>query len=322
MVITIAAPAAAASASNASNPVRVYLDGVLMTFDTQPQIIGGRTLVPMRAIFTALGATVDWNGAKQTVTATKGDTVIKLVIGNATAVINSVSFKIDQPAVAIGGRTLVPLRFVSDALGVGIVWDGRTRTVNITSAAPGGAKSAIQARVILQGWVNSHAFQLGSELEDKSDVHTAGGVEYYRFYLSITRFGIVEVLVNKETGELFHLESPGNPTFEPLDDWYDRDHKQPPGTGALSENEARAIAQAWLKTHPIKEPDILESQFDNVAFEDEEFFAFYVDSYEMYWFRILVSKSTGEMFAMTRSDGEHPVEETEPLDDWYNRCYG
>ena len=87
----------------------------------------------MRAIFEALGASVDWNGAAQTVTATNGDTVVRLTIGSATATVNGVSVTIDQPGVVVNGRTLVPLRFVAESFGVSVNWNGATRTVTITS---------------------------------------------------------------------------------------------------------------------------------------------------------------------------------------------
>jgi len=81
-----------------------------------------------------------------------------------------------------------------------------------------------EARGILQAWIDAHPFQLGSDLEPSSADMTVRGVEYYFYRLGVERFGVVEVLVQKETGELFHLSSLGNRSFEPLDDWYNRDH--------------------------------------------------------------------------------------------------
>ena len=54
----------------------------------------------------------------------------------------------------------------------------------------------------------------------------------------------------------------------------------------------------------------------------EDYFAFYVDSHEMYWFSILVHKETGALLSRIISDGEYPTEDIEPLDDWYSRYYG
>jgi len=178
-----------------------------------------------------------------------------------------------------------------------------------------------EAREILHAWVDSHPFQLSGSLEPESDDHTVDGVEYYRFYLEIERFGVSEILVHKETGKLFHLISPGNTTFEPLDDWYDKNHSPKLYEISLIEAEAREIAQVWLEDHPIKEPNILELDYDNAIVDGEEYFAFYLDSHEMYWFSILVQKETGELLCRVRSDGEFPTVDIEPLDDWYDRFF-
>lgn len=110
----------------------VILDGKQLSFDVPPTIENGRTLVPLRAIFEALGAEVQWDGATQTVTATKGGTTIKLTVGGQ-AYKNGQPVTLDVPAKIINGRTLVPLRFVSEALGASVKWDGSTQTITITS---------------------------------------------------------------------------------------------------------------------------------------------------------------------------------------------
>jgi len=84
-----------------------------------------------------------------------------------------------------------------------------------------------EARKIVQEWIDSHPFQLGSELETEYTEYLYDGTEYYPFHLGIVRFGLVEILIHKETGELFHFMSPGNETLELLDDWYYRDHYTP-----------------------------------------------------------------------------------------------
>ena len=113
--------------------IRVMLDGRPLTFDVPPQLMNGRTLVPLRAIFEALGATVDWSEATQTVTATKGTTTVVLTIGSTSPTVNGTAVTIDQPGVLVNGRTLVPLRFVGESLGVKVDWDPNTWVVTITS---------------------------------------------------------------------------------------------------------------------------------------------------------------------------------------------
>ncbi|MDH7578394.1 MAG: copper amine oxidase N-terminal domain-containing protein, partial [Bacillota bacterium] len=117
--------------SQQQSGIRVLFNGQPLSFDQPPMIVNGRTMVPLRAIFQALGAEVNWNGATQTVTATRGNTVIVLVIGRSTATVNNRSILLDQPALLLHGRTMVPLRFVSEALGAEVNWDGATQTVTI-----------------------------------------------------------------------------------------------------------------------------------------------------------------------------------------------
>lgn len=115
--------------------VRVKIDGVLQTFDQPAIAINGRTMVPMRAIFERLGAEIEWENETKTVTAVKGSTVIKITLGQSTAYVNGKPLTLDVAAIAMNGRTLVPLRFVSESLGADVQWDGATSTVLITSNA-------------------------------------------------------------------------------------------------------------------------------------------------------------------------------------------
>jgi len=125
-----------------STDVKVILDGRALTFDVQPQTVGGRILIPLRAVFEALGAKVDWNNTTQTVTATKGDTVVVLTIGSTSPTINGQVQTIDQSGVTVNGRAFAPLRFVGEAFGGKVDWNDATRTVTITSGGGSAAGSA------------------------------------------------------------------------------------------------------------------------------------------------------------------------------------
>lgn len=112
----------------------ITVDGQQLSFDVPPIIENNRVLVPLRAIFEALGATVSWDQATQTVTATKAGTEIKLTIDQATAYKNGYPVELDAPPKIVNNRTLVPIRFVSEALGAQVTWNGDTQTVTILSA--------------------------------------------------------------------------------------------------------------------------------------------------------------------------------------------
>lgn len=111
--------------------VRVLINGEDLVSDTPPTIVDGRTLVPMAAIFKALGVEVSWDESTRTVTGIKGDTVIKLQIDSTTALINGQNSELDVPATIINNRTMVPLGFIALSLGRNVQWDGESRTVTI-----------------------------------------------------------------------------------------------------------------------------------------------------------------------------------------------
>lgn len=111
----------------------VYLDGKQLSFDVPPSIINGRMLVPLRTIFEGLGASLEWDGKTQTVVAAKDFMKVQVTVGEKEAFKNGQSFMLDVPAAIINGRTMVPLRFVSEAMGSAVDWNGSTRTITISS---------------------------------------------------------------------------------------------------------------------------------------------------------------------------------------------
>ena len=111
----------------------VTVNGRIIMFDQPPVIENGRTLVPLRAIFEALNATVEWDGATQTVTATKDGTVITVQIGNNIMTKNGAQIALDVPAKLLNGRTLVPARAVAEAFGCNVDWNEAAQHVIITA---------------------------------------------------------------------------------------------------------------------------------------------------------------------------------------------
>lgn len=112
-------------------PVAVILDGQSLVFDVPPRMESNRILVPIRKIGEAMGAKVDWNEALRLVTLTLDQKTIKLVIDSQLADVDGHLVQLDVPARTIDGRTLVPLRFVSESLGADVNWDESSRTVTI-----------------------------------------------------------------------------------------------------------------------------------------------------------------------------------------------
>ena len=115
----------------AADDITVYLNMRELAFDQPPIIQDGRTLVPVRAIFEALGAEVTWDGDTKTVKSSKGNDFVSVTIGENLLYKNGEPVEIDVPAQIVNDRTLVPLRAVSEAYGCQVNWDEVLRKVFI-----------------------------------------------------------------------------------------------------------------------------------------------------------------------------------------------
>lgn len=121
--------------------ISVVLNGDKIDFTDEngnkvdPQLVNDRTMVPVRKIFEVLGATIEWDGATETVTAKTEEKVMKLQINNNVATVTTgdvvEEITLDAAPVVIDGRTLVPVRFISETLGLKVGWDQMTQTVII-----------------------------------------------------------------------------------------------------------------------------------------------------------------------------------------------
>lgn len=126
-----------AAALAEENSPSVYLNGEKMEFtdNVNPFIDAEseRTLVPMRDIFEAVGAQVQWDEATKTVIAVKDLSFVTLQIGSPTAFVNSEAHTLDVNALIRDDKTFVPLRFVSEALGAEVSWDNDNYAVIINT---------------------------------------------------------------------------------------------------------------------------------------------------------------------------------------------
>ena len=118
-------------------PITVLLDGTPIEFDVPPVLMNSRTMVPMRAIFEALGAKVNWNEFNESVSGiSKTGKKVVISIGSNRATVDGAPVEIDAPPVLIDGRTLVPLRFISETFDCEVGWDDATYTVTIKDNQP------------------------------------------------------------------------------------------------------------------------------------------------------------------------------------------
>ena len=135
---------AAAPKAQATQEITIFYNGSQQYYQPSPQIINERVLVPMRDVFEALGAEVDWNEETHTVIAHKDGGYVSVRVGAYTGIKaeatlqdgkyvlnNTQEIKLDAAPVLVNNYTMVPLRFVSESLGAGVTWQGNISRVDI-----------------------------------------------------------------------------------------------------------------------------------------------------------------------------------------------
>ncbi|MCA9792472.1 MAG: copper amine oxidase N-terminal domain-containing protein [Candidatus Eremiobacteraeota bacterium] len=170
--------AVTASAGLAQSRIETELNGRTLHFDQSPIMQDGRVLVPLRGIFESLGADVLYQPAQRTIKATGSGNTVELTLGSQRATVNGRSVYLDVPADTIAGRTMVPLRFVSEAMGADVRWLPATRTVAIEQS---------EAPVANQPQPQQPPAQ--ADLEIDSLIHNARGTMRQHDRLTVTMTG-------------------------------------------------------------------------------------------------------------------------------------
>jgi hypothetical protein len=116
--------------------IRVTVNGDPVNFrGADPMSMNGRVYVPLRGVFEQMGAMVDWDPASRTVTAHRDRSDVQLRIGDRDATVDGKIIMMDAPAQIMHGRTMVPLRFLSESLGANVEWVSNIRTVRIDTGS-------------------------------------------------------------------------------------------------------------------------------------------------------------------------------------------
>ena len=121
--------------SSVNSGITVLYNGRRVSFqayEQNPDIIMDNTMVPLRAIFEAMNASVVWNDATNTVLSTRGTTRISMTIGSKVMYKNDVPIELEVPAQLINDRTMVPVRAIAESFGATVEWDDAAKTVSIT----------------------------------------------------------------------------------------------------------------------------------------------------------------------------------------------
>jgi hypothetical protein len=104
----------------------------VIKFEVPPVIIGGNAYLPIRAISESFGAAVDWDDETLTVTVSTEDGVVECTINNSIAYVDGEAIQIDMPPLLIEGYTFVPLRFMTESIGLQVQWNEQAQTINLS----------------------------------------------------------------------------------------------------------------------------------------------------------------------------------------------
>ncbi|SHG39085.1 Predicted glycosyl hydrolase [Thermosyntropha lipolytica DSM 11003] len=117
----------------ASN-INIKIDGQLCTFETGPQLVNNRVMVPVRLVVEhpSFGGEVFWDGTRRKIAINCQGKYLEFYIGSLKAVVDGNIYYFDTPPYIYQNRTYIPLRFFAEALGAKVFWDGSKREVAIS----------------------------------------------------------------------------------------------------------------------------------------------------------------------------------------------
>ncbi|WP_405176151.1 stalk domain-containing protein [Paenibacillus sp. FSL H8-0261] len=117
--------------------ISIIVNDSVIPSDVEPVVHKGTALMPLRVLEDSLGVSLNWNSSTQTIAVFKGDASGTLIIGDPTASIKvgDVEEKVtlDQPAMIIQNRVMVPVRFIAELFGAKVVWNSTMKTITIST---------------------------------------------------------------------------------------------------------------------------------------------------------------------------------------------
>jgi hypothetical protein len=109
------------------------VNGKKQNLEVAPLLKDNTTYVPIKYVLDVFGGNAAWNAAAKKITVTRGATVLELTVGQKALLLNGVSSKAEVAPIIVNGRTLVPLRLVSEQLGIGVNWEQKTKSITLES---------------------------------------------------------------------------------------------------------------------------------------------------------------------------------------------
>ena len=178
--------------------ISLQINGSEISAEVPPTIMEGRTMVPVRAIFEAVGANIDFDAETKTITAKKGDTTVNMTVGAKIATVNSKEVQLDAPAVIVNGRTLAPARFVAETFGYTVQWDAENKIVKINGKE---SSTETTTETTTESTTETTTKATGSA--------TSSSAKYYEEYSDVLDYGVFSGanLVDKTIVELRDFNS-------------------------------------------------------------------------------------------------------------------
>lgn len=178
--------------SASENDIKVLINEQQIAFDVQPQIIDGRTMVPMRKIFESLGAVVSWDAESKTATGKMGDIVVNVTIDSNVLFKNGVPKSLDVAPALIDGRTLVPARAIAESFDCIVDWLAETRTVKITkNSGYSPEKTTLTASEISER-VSPSVFYIEVYNQNKEALGSGSGFFISADGVAVTNYHVIE----------------------------------------------------------------------------------------------------------------------------------
>ncbi|GIO38983.1 hypothetical protein J41TS12_38440 [Paenibacillus antibioticophila] len=139
LILMLIWPGGSAKAES-GDQITIFLDGSILQSDTPPYVKAKEnvTMVPLRIISESLGAHVTWSSTAKSATIQKEEHELILVMGSNTARVDGNDIALDVSVENINGRTMVPLRFVSEQLGLSVIWNSAAKTITLTTESSNG----------------------------------------------------------------------------------------------------------------------------------------------------------------------------------------
>lgn len=191
MIVSLIAGSLITSYGDTRSDVGLKLNGAELRTSVSPTVIDGRTLVPIRVISESIGATVNWNESTKEVeiiytNSDESKTYIILPIGKRQVKINKSNSQytkdLDVPAQILDGRTMVPVRFVAEELGLEVNWNSEVQTVELYNKQESVKKQKIESvekQESTYGKLYSSPNILKYEGQLKNGVPNGKGVYYF-----------------------------------------------------------------------------------------------------------------------------------------------